>query len=259
MRRTIFHRKCDPSTRTSTRSPSSATSIRSIATTVDFSSALSSVNDRKSFMPENRSAVARIRRQVEIVAHPPDEILGERRAPSRDLIQVAARDRIMPRVKLPLRQLDLQKMNVARQRVVDAPAQRLGRNRRDDVEVRHLLERVHARRRSAPSRTARTASAPVTSAMTRVSSPCTVRAFFWICQPLYFVPAYSMKTLKRAILCDSAVLGSDLTVGTTRSHPPGTRTSEPSTRNPEPHVTLVYFGVKSGTLSLEGIQSVDTR
>src|SRR5687768_4814473 len=40
---------------------------------------------------------------------------------------------------------------------------------------------------------------PVTSAITRVSSPWTVRAFFWICQPLYFVPAYSMKTLNRAI------------------------------------------------------------
>src|SRR5688572_22739520 len=35
--------------------------------------------------------------------------------------------------------------------------------------------------------------------MTRVSSPCTVRAFCWICQPLYLVPAYSMNNLNRAM------------------------------------------------------------
>ena len=115
-----------------------------MATTVDFSSALSSVNDRKSFIPEKLFGRRAHLRQVEIVAHPPDEILGERRAPPRDLIQIAARDRIVARVKLPLRQLDFQQMNVARQRVVDAPAQRLGGDRRDDVEVRDLFERMHA-------------------------------------------------------------------------------------------------------------------
>ena len=36
------------------------------------------------------------------------------------------------------------------------------------------------------------------SPMARSISPCTVRAFFWICQPLYLVPAYSMVSLKRA-------------------------------------------------------------
>ncbi len=47
-------------------------------------------------------------------------------------------------MKLSLRQLDFQQMNVARQRVVHFPAQRLGGNRRDDVEVRDLFERMHA-------------------------------------------------------------------------------------------------------------------
>jgi len=36
---------------------------------------------------------------------------------------------------------------------------------------------------------------PVTVRTAASISPCTVRAFFWICQPLYFVPAYSMVSL----------------------------------------------------------------
>ena len=47
--------------------------------------------------------------EVEIVADPPHEILRERRAPPGDLIQVASRHGVVPRVKLSLRQLHLQK------------------------------------------------------------------------------------------------------------------------------------------------------
>ncbi len=39
----------------------------------------------------------------------------------------------------------------------------------------------------------------VTVRTARSISPCTVRAFFWICQPLYLVPAYSIVSLKRGI------------------------------------------------------------
>src|SRR5688572_3957409 len=37
----------------------------------------------------------------------------------------------------------------------------------------------------------------VTSRLARSTSPCTVRAFRWICQPLYRVPAYSIVSLSR--------------------------------------------------------------
>ena len=59
-RRTIFQRKCDPRTRIRTRSPASATSIRSIRTFVDCSSGSASVNERKSCRPAKRAASRRI-------------------------------------------------------------------------------------------------------------------------------------------------------------------------------------------------------
>src|SRR5450756_2624148 len=48
IRRTIFHTKCDPVTRTRIRSPSSLSSSDPSCTSVDISSGSLSVNDRKS-------------------------------------------------------------------------------------------------------------------------------------------------------------------------------------------------------------------
>ena len=103
-------------------------------------------------------------------------------------------------------------LNVGRQLIVDPAPQRICAEGRADVEMRHLCERVHARVGAPgavelevlPSGHVRTAAS---------ISPCTVRAFFWICQPLYFVPAYSMVSLylgndavspARDVLCASA-------------------------------------------------------
>src|SRR5262245_30168668 len=47
-------------------------------------------------------------------------------------------------MKFSMRQLDLEQVDIARQRVVHAPPQRLGGHRRDDVEVRDLFEGMHA-------------------------------------------------------------------------------------------------------------------
>ena len=58
------------------------------------------------------------------------------------------------------------------------------RERRVDVQVRHLRERVHAGVGAAGSVQLELASRPSPSRTARSISPCTVRAFFWICQPL---------------------------------------------------------------------------
>ena len=62
-RRTIFQMKCDPLTRTSTRSPCSSIRIGSSATFVEPSSGSASVKERKSWSPEKRAAVSRIGRR----------------------------------------------------------------------------------------------------------------------------------------------------------------------------------------------------
>ena len=57
-----------------------------------------------------------------------------------------------------------------------------GGSRRRRIEVRHLAERVHAGVGAA--RALDLDGAPGASAIARCSSPWTVRAFCWICQPL---------------------------------------------------------------------------
>src|SRR5439155_11603449 len=81
---------------------------------------------------------------VERLLHPPDVRLGERRAAPRELIQVAARDGVVPRVKTVRHLRRREDVDVGRQLVVQPPAQRVGRQIRADVEMRHLRERVHA-------------------------------------------------------------------------------------------------------------------
>ena len=60
-RRTMRQRKCDPTMRMRTRSPSSTISRRSTRTFVDFSPGSSAVNDAKFCMPTNGRAASRIR------------------------------------------------------------------------------------------------------------------------------------------------------------------------------------------------------
>src|SRR5437870_2569574 len=57
----------------------------------------------------------------------------------------------------------------------------------------------------------------VTARTARSSSPCTVRAFFWICHPLYRVPAYSMVSLKRGIKTSGGSGGAGEARGSRRS------------------------------------------
>src|SRR5438874_391376 len=83
-------------------------------------------------------------RNLERLLHPPDVAFRERRAAARDLIEVAARDRVVARVKAVRHLRRREDVDVRRQLVVDPPAQRLGGQRRRDVEVRHLRERVYA-------------------------------------------------------------------------------------------------------------------
>src|SRR5215210_4315810 len=54
----------------------------------------------------------------------------------------------MPRMKFPLCQLELQDVNVTGQGVIDPSPQYFCGDRRNDVEMRHLFERMHARVRS---------------------------------------------------------------------------------------------------------------
>ena len=144
MRRTIFQRKCDPRTRTSTSSPASSTCTRSIFTRVERSSGSASQYERKSCIPSKTRPVAAIAFDVERVADPPHEGLAEGRAPPRDLVEVAAADRRVPRVELPRHLRDAQQVDVGGQLVVERAAQRLGGEARLEVEVRHLVQRVDA-------------------------------------------------------------------------------------------------------------------
>src|SRR5688572_4309113 len=85
---------------------------------------------------------------IERLLDPPDERLRERGAPARDLVDVAPRDGIVPRVKAMPYLIDSEDVDIGRQRVVDAPSQRLGREREIDIQMRHLAERVNARIRT---------------------------------------------------------------------------------------------------------------
>ena len=89
-------------------------------------------------------------------------------------------------------------VDVGRQFVVQALDQRVGRQAGRDIEMGDLRERVDAG--IGPPRSVQLEIHPrVTVRTARSISPCTVLAFFWICQPLYRVPAYSMVSLKRGI------------------------------------------------------------
>jgi hypothetical protein len=82
---------------------------------------------------------------VDRLAHPPHEGLAEGRAAARDLVQVDTRDGVVPRVKAVGHRRERDDVDVGGQFVVDAPSQGLGGQRRAQVEVRDLPERVHAR------------------------------------------------------------------------------------------------------------------
>ena len=121
------------------------------------------------------------------------------RCAARDLVDVAARDGVVPRVKPVAHLLDPQDVDVRRQRVVDPPPERFGRQRRVHVEMRDLAPAHARRRRSGLSRRARSRarrsrrgrrdrSRPARSARSSGSaSRCTA------------VPAYSIVSLNRGI------------------------------------------------------------
>jgi hypothetical protein len=71
-------------------------------------------------------------------------------------------------------------VDIGRQHVVDLASQNLRRERRVQLEVRDLGQRMDAG--VGPARAGELEIAA--SRMARSISPWTVRAFFWICQPL---------------------------------------------------------------------------
>ena len=81
---------------------------------------------------------------VERIAHPPHERLGERGAPPRDLVQVAAGGGVVAGVEPVRHDLDAADVDVGGQRLVDPRQQRRRRQRRADVEMRDLGQRVDA-------------------------------------------------------------------------------------------------------------------
>src|SRR5262245_21229159 len=82
--------------------------------------------------------------EINLVPDPPDEVLGEGGAASGDLVQIAARLRVVAGVESVTGQFDVEYVDVARQRVVEAHPQHARRQRRDDVEMRDLGERMDA-------------------------------------------------------------------------------------------------------------------
>ena len=144
IRRTIFHRKWEPThPHQHQRARLPRPSPRRSATVVDFSSGSSSVNEAKSCRPAKAAAPARICRDVERIAHPPHEGLGEGGAPARDLVQVAAR-----RWRRAGHGTDASATSIARTWMSAGSTsliprqQRRRRQRRADVEVRDLRQRV---------------------------------------------------------------------------------------------------------------------
>ena len=105
----------------------------------------SGVKALKSRMPTKASAASRMRAHVERILHPPHVRLRERRPPPGDLIHIAARHRVVARVKTVRHDDRRQDVDVARQLVVDAAPERVGRQARAHVEMRHLRQRVNAR------------------------------------------------------------------------------------------------------------------
>ena len=76
---------------------------------------------------DERLGRASHRAEIERLADPPDERLGERRPAAGDLVEVAARDGIVPRVEAVRRLVDREDVDVGRQLVVEAAPERLGR------------------------------------------------------------------------------------------------------------------------------------
>ena len=96
-------------------------------------------------MPTNGRAASRIRADVERFLDPPDVGLEEGRLAAGDLIEVAARLGVVARVEAVRGLVDPPDVDVRRERVVDAVAQRVRRQVGVELEVRDLRERVHAR------------------------------------------------------------------------------------------------------------------
>ena len=144
IRRTIFQRKCEPRTRMRMSGPASAISSPSTCTSVDFTSASSSVNPRKSFMPTKSRGSLPHRADVERLLDPPHERLAERRPAPRDLVDVAARHRVVSRVETVRHFVDGDDVDVGGQLVVQLSPQLLRGCGRVDVEVRDLPDGVHA-------------------------------------------------------------------------------------------------------------------
>jgi hypothetical protein len=82
---------------------------------------------------------------VEVILDPPDERLAERGAPAGHLIDVAACDGVVAGMKTMPDPLDVQNVDIRRKRVVETAAQRVWRQRRVDVEVSDLSQRVNSR------------------------------------------------------------------------------------------------------------------
>jgi hypothetical protein len=88
---------------------------------------------------------------VEPISDPPDERLGERRSAERDLIEVTTGDGVMARVETMRHDQCRQDIDVRRQILIQLSQENLARQRRADVEMRDLRQRVNARIRSASS------------------------------------------------------------------------------------------------------------
>ncbi len=87
-----------------------------------------------------RSGAHALNRQL--LLDPPDERLGEGRAPPCDLIEIAARHRVMSGMEPMAHAVNPQYYDVCRQRVVDAALQCIRGQIGGDVEVRDLGERM---------------------------------------------------------------------------------------------------------------------
>ena len=90
-------------------------------------------------------------RGVQTILHPPDERLGEGRAAAGDLVEIDARDRVMPRMKAVVRPLRVQDVDVGRQEVVDLARQLQRIDRLVRAQMGNLPGGMHSRIRAARS------------------------------------------------------------------------------------------------------------
>ena len=121
MRRTIFHRKCDPETVSTMHSPISSRLISSISTFVDALWSISLVRKRRKIMkPGKPSAGSRHFAGVEPVFHPPDVPLGKSRSDARDNIEVDPLFRVVAGMEIGLNGLGAEDIDACRQNVIEA-------------------------------------------------------------------------------------------------------------------------------------------